>query len=163
MGTHPIFESDFDCLTEVKKYLLLKMADQFTEEQIAEFKEAFSLFDKDGDGAITARELGSVMESLLGKTPSDEELQDMVNEVDEDGNGTIDFAEFLGMMDRKIQETDSKEEMKEAFKVFDKDGDGLISSQELRQVMKNLGEDLTDKEVEDMIREADTDGDGQVN
>ena len=37
-----------------------RMADQLTEEQIAEFKEAFSLFDKDGDGTITTKELGTV-------------------------------------------------------------------------------------------------------
>ena len=41
-----------------------QMADQLTEEQIAEFKEAFSLFDKDGDGSITTKELGTVMRSL---------------------------------------------------------------------------------------------------
>jgi calmodulin len=43
-------------------YNLKKMADQLTEEQIAEFKEAFSLFDKDGDGTITTKELGTVYE-----------------------------------------------------------------------------------------------------
>ena len=41
-------------------FLLLFQADQLTEEQIAEFKEAFSLFDKDGDGTITTKELGTV-------------------------------------------------------------------------------------------------------
>ena len=54
------------------------MADQLTEEQIAEFKEAFSLFDKDGDGTITTKELGTVMRSL-GQNPTEAELQDMVN------------------------------------------------------------------------------------
>lgn len=51
----------------------------------AEFKEAFKLFDKDGDGTITTKELGTVMRSL-GQNPTEAELQDMVNEVDEDGN-----------------------------------------------------------------------------
>eukprot|EP00297_Palpitomonas_bilix_P025494 CAMPEP_0113894892 /NCGR_PEP_ID=MMETSP0780_2-20120614/17016_1 /TAXON_ID=652834 /ORGANISM="Palpitomonas bilix" /LENGTH=50 /DNA_ID=CAMNT_0000885575 /DNA_START=14 /DNA_END=163 /DNA_ORIENTATION=+ /assembly_acc=CAM_ASM_000599 len=50
------------------------MADQLTEEQIAEFKEAFSLFDKDGDGTITTKELGTVMRSL-GQNPTEAELQ----------------------------------------------------------------------------------------
>ncbi|KAH6923407.1 hypothetical protein HPB50_001046 [Hyalomma asiaticum] len=59
-------------------------ADQLTEEQIAEFKEAFSLFDKDGDGTITTKELGTVMRSL-GQNPTEAELQDMINEVDADG------------------------------------------------------------------------------
>ncbi|KAK1263966.1 hypothetical protein QJS04_geneDACA021757 [Acorus gramineus] len=93
------------------------MAEQLTEEQISEFKEAFSLFDKDGDGIYVS----------------------------------------------KCQDTDSEEELKEAFKVFDKDQNGFISAAELRHVMTNLGEKLTDEEVDEMIREADVDGDGQVN
>lgn len=51
---------------------------------LAEFKEAFSLFDKDGDGTITTKELGTVMRSL-GQNPTEAELQDMINEVDADG------------------------------------------------------------------------------
>jgi len=138
------------------------MADQLTEEQIAEFKEAFSLFDKDGDGTITTKELGTVMRSL-GQNPTEAELADMINEVDADGNGTIDFPEFLTMMARKMKDTDSEEEILEAFKVFDKDGNGFISAAELRHIMTNLGEKLTDEEVDEMLREADIDGDGQIN
>jgi calmodulin len=136
--------------------------EQLTEEQIAEFKEAFSLFDKDGDGTITTKELGTVMRSL-GQNPTEAELQDMINEVDADGNGTIDFPEFCTLMARKMKDTDSEEELKEAFRVFDKDGNGFISAAELRHIMTNLGEKLTDEEVDEMIREADIDGDGQIN
>ncbi|MBA0784281.1 hypothetical protein Gotri_001869, partial [Gossypium trilobum] len=123
------------------------MADQLTDEQISEFKEAFSLFDKDGDaisqylfvafililaaGCITTKELGTVMRSL-GQNPTEAELQDMINEVDADGNGTIDFPEFLNLMARKMKDTDSEEELKEAFRVFDKDQNGFISAAELR-------------------------------
>ncbi|KAF5310128.1 hypothetical protein D9619_010372 [Psilocybe cf. subviscida] len=128
---------------------------------LLEFKEAFSLFDKDGDGTITTKELGTVMRSL-GQNPTEAELQDMINEVDADGNGTIDFPEFLTMMARKMRDTDSEEEIKEAFKVFDKDGNGRISAAELRHVMTNLGEKLTDQEVDEMIREADVNGDGEI-
>ncbi|XP_069110938.1 calmodulin-like [Argopecten irradians] len=138
------------------------MADQMTEEHIAEFREAFSLFDKDGDGFVSSKELGTVMRSL-GQNPTEAELQDMINEVDTDGNGTIDFPEFLTMMSRKIFDDDSDAELKEAFKTFDSDGNGFISAAELRHVMTNLGEKLTDEEVEEMVREADIDGDGHVN
>ena len=92
------------------------------------------------------KELGTVMRSL-GQNPTEAELADMVNEVDADGNGTIDFPEFLTMMARKMKDTDSEEEILEAFKVFDKDGNGFISAAELRHIMTNLGEKLTDEEV----------------
>ncbi|KAJ6466852.1 hypothetical protein C8R45DRAFT_1020304 [Mycena sanguinolenta] len=138
------------------------MTDQLSPEQISEFKEAFALFDKDGDGTITTVELGTVMRSL-GQNPTESELQDMINEVDADGNGTIDFHEFLAMMAKKFQDTDSEEEIRQAFAVFDKDGNGTISVTELQQVMRSLGEKLTDREVEEMIREADVDGDGEIN
>ena len=137
-------------------------ADQLTEEQIAEFKEAFSLFDKDGDGTITTKELGTVMRSL-GQKPTEAELQDKINEVDSDGNGTIDFPEFLTMMAGKKKDTDTEEGIIEAFRAFDNNGNSFISAAELRYVMTDLGEKLTDEEADEMIRDADIDGDGQVN
>ena len=99
----------------------------------------------------------------LGQTPTEAELHDMINEVDNDGSGTIDFAEFLSLMSKKMKDADSEEGLMAAFKVFDKDGNGFISAAELRHVMTNLGEKLTEEEVEEMIKEADFDGDGQVN
>ena len=67
------------------------------------------------------------------------------------------------MMARKMRYTDSEEEIREAFKVFDKNGNGYISAAEIRHVMTNLGENLTDYEVDEIIREADVDGDGWIN
>lgn len=138
------------------------MADALTEEEVEEFREAFSLFDKNGDGTITSNELAVVMKSLGQKT-TESELQDMINEVDIDGNGTIDFPEFLALFDRKTESSNSKEDVKEAFRVFDKDGNGYINASELQYVMTTLGEKLTNEEVEDMLKEADIDEDGAIN
>ena len=106
------------------------MSNQMTEEQIAEYKEAFSVFDKNGDGAITREELGTVMRSL-GQSPTETDLQDIINEVDADRDGTINFNEFLTMMGMKMEETNRVAELQEAFSLFDKDGNGLISFEEL--------------------------------
>ena len=79
------------------------------------------------------------------------------------GNGTIDFPEFLTMMKKKRKESDIEEELKKAFRVFDKDDNGFISAAELRHVMTNLGEKLTDEEVDEMIEWADVEvKDGQI-
>lgn len=119
------------------------------------------MFDKDNDGKITTKELGTVMR-LLGQNPSESELNDMINEVDINSDGSIDFPEFLTMMARKLKDNDSELEIMEAFKVFDRNGDGKISAAELRHVLTLIGEKLTDAEIEQMIEEADSNHDGEI-
>ncbi|KAI8336718.1 calmodulin [Chlamydoabsidia padenii] len=138
------------------------MADQLSEERLNEFRDAFDLFDRDRNGFIDTKELGAVMKSLHFNA-SEAELKDMINEADADGNGTMDFAEFLSLMVKKRRDTDAVQELREAFQVFDKDGNNYISSDELRQVMISVGERLSEQELDEMIREADVDGDGQIN
>ena len=140
------------------------MADKLTEEEIAEYQDAFDVFDKDRDGKITAQELGMVMRNLLvDKPPTEDELQDMLREWDTDGNGTIDLQEFLAMMMAKNSSgRNSKEELLEAFKVFDKNNDGFIDREELKRVMNALDQEVTDQEAEEMINKCDINGDGKV-
>ena len=150
------------------------------EEKIAAYKKAFSVYDKDGDGTISTTELGTVMESL-GEHLSAEELLATINDVDADGSGSIDFNEFRTMMQgvkggggRKsrrlvfgrsvcgVISTDQIAAFKEAFSVFDIDGDGTVNSGELGTVMQSLGENLSEKEIQQMISGVDTDGSGSI-
>ena len=134
----------------------------YTEEQLAEFKEAFGLFDKNGDGTISETELKKIMDSL-GKKLTTAEVHTMMLHVDTNKNGTIDFQEFLQLMERKTTAGDKESELRDAFNLFDKNGDGFISAEELKSVMKSVGENMGDTEVEQMIKEADLDGDGKIN
>jgi calmodulin len=127
-------------------------------------KEAFNLFDLDKSGAISIKELTSVM-FALGHNMTAYEVQKLMAEVDKNGDGQIDFEEFCGMMMTQAKQgkmLTEEEELLRAFKLFDLDGDGTITSSELRKMMKNLGADLTDEEVELLIKEADYDGDGTL-
>ncbi|XP_035715989.1 calmodulin-A-like [Folsomia candida] len=133
-----------------------------SDEQIAEFKESFGIFDKNGDGTISTKELGMVMRSM-GKFPSAAELEQMINEVDGDGSGTIDFQEFLSMMKHNQGSRDEKMEVHESFRAIDKNGDGFITVGELRQVMANIGENASYEEIQEMVKVADLDGNGKVN
>lgn len=78
------------------------------------------------------------------------------------GNGVIDFEEFLEMIVKEMNKTDTEEEMREAFKIFDRSGNGFITAKELKHGMVYMGERLSDEEVEEMMREADNDGDGRI-
>ena len=87
----------------------------------------------------------------------------MINELDGDGSGSIQFPEFLWMMAQKFSELKAEDDIREAFRVFDRDGNGYITKDEMRVVMMNIGERVTDEECETFITEADIDGDGQIN
>ncbi len=131
-----------------------------TEDQIKEFKEGFDLFDKDGDGLIALNELGTIMRALA-VNPTEAELQEMMNELEEVNNPTIDFPEFIGFMARKLRIVSPKEELLEAFKIFDRDGSGMVTFEEFKVVARSFGEkeQLTEEEIQEMIREADVDSD----
>merc|ERR1712144_181182 len=134
---------------------------ELSQTQLNEVKEAFDLFDTDGSGSIDAKELKVAMRAL-GFEPK-EEIQKMIQDVDDDGSGTIEFPEFMTMMSQKILNRDPKDEILKAFRLFDDDETGKISFKNLKRVAKELGERMTDEELQEMIDEADRDGDGEVN
>jgi len=136
------------------------IAKSLTFEEIDEFREAFMLFDRDGNGTMSTKELGVAMRSL-GQNPTESEILEMVSEVDTDGNGQVDFPEFCVMMKRMMKESDA-EMIREAFKVFDKDGNGVITAQEFKFFMMHMGDHFTEGEVDEILREVDVDGDGQI-
>lgn len=135
---------------------------ELSEEQKADIKEAFDLFDKEGTGKIETKEL-KVAIRALGFEPKKEEINKMLSEIDKEESGMISYEEFLMLMTQKMTEKDSKEEIMKAFRLFDDDETGKISFKNLKRVAKELGENLTDEELQNMIDEADRDGDGEIN
>lgn len=136
------------------------MAEQ-NQDRISELKSAFMLFDRNGDGYITSKDLGTVVRSL-GYNPTEAEVKDMIKNTDTSKNGMLDFKDFHELMSKVANTSDSDEEIREAFKVFDRDNSGSISASELKRVMTMFGEKLTEEEVDQMINEADVDRDGQI-
>jgi len=132
------------------------------EWQMQELREAFDLFDTDGSGTIDTKELQVALRAL-GFDSKKEKVRKMIADIDLDGSGTIDFEEFVEMMTGKMGDRDSPEEIRRVFKLFDDDETGRISFRNLKRVARELGENMTDEELQEMINKADLDGDGEVN
>ena len=133
-----------------------------TDEQRKELQDVFDQFDKDKDGKISSNELENAMQSM-GQNPTVEEVQEMMKEVDLNQDGKIDFDEFMTLMIKTSPENQAEEEVINAFRVFDKEGNGLISSAELKHIMMNIGDKMTEEEADEMVNEADIDEDGMIN
>lgn len=133
------------------------------QEMMGELEEAFFLFDYDKDKKITSKELGAVVRSV-GLNPTEDELKQMTREVDSAG-GKIDvqgLCKLLSSDNRVQKQRTTRQELAEAFSVFDKAGDGTISLQDFRLSLTTLAERLSDKEVDEITRAVDQDGEGQV-
>ncbi|NWR53372.1 CETN1 protein, partial [Regulus satrapa] len=134
---------------------------ELPEEQRRAVREAFELFHPDGSGSIDVKEMKVAMKTL-GFEPKKEEIEEMISDIDKEETGKISFNDFLAVMSEKMPEKDCKEEILKAFELFDADETGKISFQNLKCVAKDLGENFTDEELQEMIDEADQDGDGEV-
>ncbi|XP_005986107.1 calglandulin [Latimeria chalumnae] len=138
------------------------MTNTLTPELVTEYKGVFEMFDEEGNGLVKTEELCRLM-SLLAINPTKRELVQMAKDVDKDNKGTFNCDAFLvlmGIYHEKAKNQDA--ELRAAFKVFDKEEKGYIDWNTLKYVLMNAGEQLNETEAEQMMKEADKDGDGTI-
>ncbi|XP_063728434.1 uncharacterized protein LOC134855993 [Symsagittifera roscoffensis] len=139
-----------------------KLISTLSASQIAEFKEAFDLFDVNGQGSIGFSELQTCL-TKMGFAPDPTEIRNMIDEVDESGRGELDFNAFCELMARRMQDDDDEDEViAKQFRIFDRDQDGFVGPVEMFVVFQELGAPLTFDEVEEIISRADVDNDGKL-
>ena len=139
---------------------------RLTDDQLNEIQDSFDLFQKDdkdsvGEARIDAEDLLVVMRAL-GHEPRKEDLKKLVTEVDKDNTGQLDFDGYLNIILNKMAERPSQLDLEKAFRLFDHEKKGTIDVADLKRIAGQIGEQIEDEELEDMIREADQSGTGMV-
>ena len=136
-----------------------------TEQQQAEIKEAFSLFDASGSGSIDIKDLKVALRAL-GFEPAKQEIKRLIKDLnnnpqrggddkDKEGVVLIDYSDFLNIMITKMSERDNETQLEKAFILFSQDKDH-ITFEDLSRVANELGENMTDEELLHMIQEAES-------
>lgn len=138
---------------------------QLTDDQRQEIRDAFELFDADKNGLVDSHEMKVSMRAL-GFDVQREEISRYMQDCaarDQHGQPLMDLAGFTDIMTEKFAQRDPRKEMIKAFQLFDENNTGKISIRSLRRVAREIGENMTDEELQAMIDEFDTDQDGEIN
>ncbi len=132
------------------------------DEEIHRIRYIFGTFDEDESGSITINEIGNIY-NALGHEFSENELTDMMKTIDLNKDGYITFHEFLGLYKNHVFFKVQEQKLIQAFKICDCDGNKYVSLDELTRIMHEVGESLDNKQINDMLKEVDKDGDGRIN
>ncbi|XP_016957322.1 uncharacterized protein LOC108029531 [Drosophila biarmipes] len=132
-----------------------------TDAQIEEIREAFHLYDTEKSGFVTIRQLGGVMRAL-GEVLTEAEIYNLANETDLDFGGQVQFKDFLYVMSKRLEEQNSLVSLKQAFKIFDRNEVNSFTISDIRAVMTNLGEKMSDSDLHEMFQDIDMDKDGKI-
>ena len=138
------------------------MFDNISENKIKEYKSVFDLNDNNKDGNVTLDELANILKAI-NISSSDEEIKEIIMELELEGNDEINFENFVSIVNRRDKDVDNEEEVIKAFKFFDKEGNGLININELKNIMLSVGKNISEEELNDILKEADIDMDGYIN
>eukprot|EP00953_Heterococcus_sp_UTEX-ZZ885_P031931 16706-Heterococcus_DN1.PRE.1 len=134
---------------------------EVTDAQRRELKEAFQLFDADRTGALDLHEL-KVLIRALGFAIKKGEVVRLVHDVDPSNEGFVTVSQLIDVMAILYSNRDPETEVTEAFKLFDDDGTGQITLNNMRRVARELGETLTDKELQQMMDVFDKNQDSEI-
>ena len=133
----------------------------YSEEQILEVKEAFNVFDSEQKGGLDARELKAAISALNIKITK-EEIRNIYSDFGKDIREKITLEEFMEIVIPRLPDRHTKDYIQKIFQYFDLENTGKITSRHLKKIAQEIGENLSDEELKEIMEEADKDADGYI-
>lgn len=130
--------------------------------EIKELQDNFALFDKDSIGTISLEEMIIIFRAM-GQTPTEADVESMKKEADLEGSGKTDLANCVAAYTKYRKNPITEKEILNAFEELDEKKKGLISGKRLKHLISTCGENLTEEEINKMMKYANPDGEGNVN
>jgi calmodulin len=137
------------------------MAHLLSETTIAEYKRAFEIFDKDNNGILDKDDLKALM-NYLKFYPKESEMDNILGEFTDGKSNQISFQDFIDVMASRMFDANAENDLLQAFRVFDKEGRGVVNSNNLREALVDVDNEVSSEEMVDLIQGL-TDSDGNIN
>jgi calmodulin len=135
-----------------KEYVTVTKKLDVPEEKLAEYREAFNMFDRNKKGTLSIGDITKIMKNF-GYPMTKEEARGMISHVDASGDGEVDFDEFVMLMEKQVHNL-GDDPVLLAFRDLDKNSDGKITNQEFRFFLTHVGENTyTDEEVDSLFKD----------
>lgn len=125
----------------------------FNQQQIQEFKEAFTMMDQDRDGIINEDDLANIYQQV-GREPDSKQLKSMIKEC----SGQLNFTGFLGLFGENMSGTDPEPKVRDAFKMFDEKQEGFLAEDYIKDLLMNVGDPFSKDEIKQVWKEAPIEG-----
>jgi Ca2+-binding EF-hand superfamily protein len=134
-----------------------------SEKEIGEAREIFAVIDRNGDDKISTGELGLFLRATR-RAPSDAEVAQYASSLDPKNTGLISFADLLPFLANTpaINPQQAEQDLVAAFRVFDGDRTGFIASNELKHIVMSVGDKMSERDADALIKEADPNGTGRI-
>ena len=131
------------------------------QQQMAFYEQTFKKFDKDGNNALSVAELHSLLRAV-GRSYSAQRVREVIDMITGRPNSeSLTFLEFTNLIHRDLADT-PEDALLQRFRFFDTDESGNISLEELRLCLRDIDTGLSDGEIEEMLKLADTSGDHEL-
>jgi calmodulin len=134
-----------------------------SDQEIAEIRETFALFDRDNDDKISSTELGLFLRALR-RAPTESEVAAYAKQLDPRATSKISIADLLPFLAKTpaINKQQAEADLVAAFRVFDSERTGFIASGELKHIVTSVGEKMSERDADELIKEADPNGTGRI-